>query len=609
MNRSLRILLAMALGGLAVFGCARGDDDDDDDACEGIICRDGGPDGDADADADGDGDGDGDADGDGDGDGDVDVDVCTGAAECDNECGIVGAECTNDRQCELDLGGGQRLPLYCMNEGQYGWPGGYCAGLPSQNQPRPCAADDDQTCPEAQGGVCIEDTTNEVSYCLRKCVITDDNWDDSNCGCRPGYECALGGEYCVPGCRVDNVEEDCCRRWEDGANDQPFDGEVSQGGLELVEIEDCVATCDPVTFRCTFTGPEDAAVGTECLSDQDCPTNGRCLQQRAMSAEDDSLVWEGGYCVLDACNLDGRECPGDSNCVNAGTDDEPFWICLQACTVAPNDSEFDMYASHNPGCRDNYGCTGDSGLAGNDECEDDAGCEDGQRCIDGVCNGNGYCQTLAERLNPAIHFCADGDDEDELPDVDGQCADDPATEEVDESTFRCSDGVCQAPCDADNPCAEETICGDDGFCRWSNVGGPCTNEDGDADDNSFVSPYGQGLCAAGGIFGEDGMVLIASCDAPGMENICLEGKECMDIFGGFYCVDTCEMAAEGCEGADNCQGDAVGCAAGMSCFALTADGTDGICLASCSEQDGPDQYCADNFNQAPTCNVDTGTCG
>lgn len=592
--------MALAASGLVV-ACA-GDDhsDDDDDTCDGVICGDG----DADSDSDGDTDADTDADSDGDGDGDVDADSdvdCDGVDICDADCGIVGGPCRNDRQCELDQGA-QRLALACLDEATYGFPEGYCAGLPSQAQPHPCDPEDDRTCPEDQRGMCVVDTNQDVSYCFRSCNVTDENWTSSNCGCRPGYECDLSNEYCMPGCRTEQpgMDEDCCRRWED------TNGDGLSTANEFVDVENCDSTCDPVTFRCINDGAEGAAIGDACLSNMDCTVNGRCLNERGTGdPDDDRLVWEGGYCVLDACDLDGRECPGDSNCINAGTNDEPFWICLAACTVADNRMA-DGFADHNPGCRDTYGCVGDPDLGGNEACTIDDDCGAGVTCIGGICNGNGYCGSLAERLAPHIRFC----DTVAYPGT-GCPGDDAGTAGWDE-TQRCVDAVCQAPCDADNPCAGDAACVG-GYCQWSNVGGPCADlSDPDLpvpNDGACVSPYGQGLCAQGGIFGEAGSCLMASCDAAGMEDYCTDGKSCEGIFGGFYCVDQCDLPDADCTGEENCQGEAIGCAAGFSCLPLAQGDTQGICLASCSTQDDPDTFCEDNFG-APfvNCNMDTGSC-
>jgi hypothetical protein len=604
--------MALAASGL-VAACAGDDtkDDDDDTSCVGVICGDGDADSDADTDADADSDGDGDADGDGDGDVDGDADIgCDGIDICDGDCGIVGGRCGGDRQCELELPGGSRLALTCLTD-QDGWVDGYCVGMPRAIGEHTCDPEDDRTCPEDQRGVCVVDTFNDVSYCYRGCEVTDENWTDTNCGCRDGYECDVSGEICVPGCRTEQpgMDDDCCRRWED-ANE---DGSRTEN--ELIDIEDCASTCDPNTFRCTNDGLEGAAIGGACLSNLDCTVNGRCLNERGIGQpNDDRIVFEGGYCILDACDLDGRECPGDSNCVNLGDNDEPNWLCLGACTVADN-RMVDAFADHNPACRDSYGCSGDPDLGGNDACDADGDCDAGVTCIGGVCNGNGYCWTLAERLAPHIRFC----DLVAYPGLTGCPGDDVGTAGWDE-TQRCVDAVCQAPCDADNPCAADTTCvvaeGQTiGYCQWSNVGGPCVDlSDPDLpvpNDAACVSPYGQGLCAYGGegsVWGDEGACLIASCDAVGMEDFCTDGKTCTSALGGgFYCADLCDLPDAGCTGEENCQGAGVGCAAGFSCLELEQGS--GLCLASCSIQPDPDQYCLDMFSADwPNCNLDTGAC-
>jgi hypothetical protein len=192
--------------------------------------------------------------------------------------------------------------------------------------------------------------------------------------------------------------------------------------------------------------------------------------------------------------------------------------------------------------------------------------------------------------------------------VGGVCVDDPDTAGEDESTYRCEDGVCQAPCGAGDPCDEGTSC-EGGFCRWSNVGGPCADDDGEPDNDSCVSPFGQGVCAVGGVFGDEGMCLVSGCDAVGMEDACTDGKSCELIFGGAYCVDSCDVPADGCADPALCQGDAVGCHDGMACNPLAEGETVGVCLASCSEQADPDGFCEDNYG-APfdTCDDATGNC-
>lgn len=551
-----------------------------DDPCGEVLCPDGDADADGDVDADVDVDVDADVDGDVDGDldsdvdGDLDGDGGTvephGCPACDGEMGIVGAVCRNDRQCELEQGD-HRLLLTCIDEETYGFPDGYCAGIPSLAAPYPCDPDDDDTCPADHCGRCVVDDANGVSYCMRACEANDDNWSSSNCGCRNGYQCDFFRQYCVPGCRTEEPgeSEDCCSTWVDEDGDGYLDRD------ERVPVEGCEATCDESTFRCTQPGTDGAAIGDPCSWDGDCPEHGRCVLERGTpDEEDDRVQWQEGYCVLDACELEGRGCLGDARCVELASAGMPFLTCYASCTIA-DERIGDRYADHNPGCRDGYGCrsAGDA---------DDT--------------GDGACVSLAENLT-AVRFC----DTRAYPGT--GCPE----------TQRCVDDVCQPPCDDMSPCADDVEC-IDGYCAWSNVGGPCArpwNEPGDpaANDAACVSPYGQGYCAVGAVFGTDGACVIASCEAAGMEDACIIGKRCTTFFGEPLCVDECDLPDDDCVGEESCQGEAIGCHAGFACVPVAPFDLNGICVASCSAQRDPDGWCSDTWgDEQPSCNVDTGVC-
>ena len=115
--------------------------------------------------------------------------------------------------------------------------------------------------------------------CLDSCSVASSSgvpWTN-NCDCRTGYECSLGGEFCVPGCSNDR---ECCEIWHDG--DGGADDGMRQAG-EITELppEECTDSCDPCTFACVREGCPggDCAIGDPCEHESDCPAHGRCLDE------------------------------------------------------------------------------------------------------------------------------------------------------------------------------------------------------------------------------------------------------------------------------------------------------------------------------------------
>lgn len=354
------------------LGCAGSDEDGDDD-CGETICPDddGGTDSDTDTDT------------------DADTDTDTGTLStgpCTEGCidkadpdippctaaNGVGRPCRDPRDCAT----GYR----CFDEGQYGFPDGYCS-IAGPIDEGGCDPESPSSCPVGSSCNYWGTDENDVAYyrCLKDCVIDDRNgWDESNCGCREGYECTLVDEVCMPGCTTASQDDDCCQYWTDD------DGDFIVEAGEFDAVPNCTLTCNADSSRCVNPGDESASWGDSCLYDQDCPAESFCVRERDQDGDDTTpeTVWPNGYCARLGCDLPGRECDvgaagASEDCRNLGTDTDPDWICVKSCTVAPDGVGPDDI---NPVCGNDYSCFPDP-LAIDDEL-------------------NGWCGT--ERYNPGV---------------------------------------------------------------------------------------------------------------------------------------------------------------------------------------------------------------
>ncbi len=273
---------------------------------------------------------------------------------------IMGMPCITETDCGLGYtcftesvevfdGNGDTTPETFVS-----WLGGACSLLGAGSEG--CDPDDSATCPS--GSTCVflftDDMGQEYYGCLDACSAQDTSMNpyDWNCGCREGYECNINLEACLPGCGND---EECCQIWDD----------INENGTrdagEVMVDSDCTNYCDgnsddeypedPATCRASFgcinLGNPTADFGVECLFDADCPANSRCLNE--IYYYDDVTgepYYPGGLCLGDRCDLVGRGCGDDGECINLGGSADPFYACVFACQVGygPGDAE-------NP-CRD-----------------------------------------------------------------------------------------------------------------------------------------------------------------------------------------------------------------------------------------------------------------
>ncbi len=162
--------------------------------------------------------------------------------------------------------------------------------------------------------------------CRQRCAFDP----TSNGGCPEGYTCSASENVCVEAC-VDSRQ--CALEW----------GLSRSHGRVAIEDASTTWRCDDATGRCVWTPPPDAAVGSSCRSDADCPEHvgfceaGRCsTQQCDLRAADGALrypcapphvcVWSpsfgSSFCALpcetaEACEA-GQACrtdrPGRASC-------------------------------------------------------------------------------------------------------------------------------------------------------------------------------------------------------------------------------------------------------------------------------------------------------
>ena len=246
--------------------------------------------------------------------------------------GPTGESCDDDFDCES---GFACVPEYTAADGEgTAWtdiPDGYCLPVADPGTDE-CEPGVDETCPV--GAHCVRSGSFGglgTTQCLDACSISslDGALYGANCDCRPGYRCDRSTEVCVPGCTADH---ECCATWQDdNANGVR---EVA----ELTALDGCTSTCDPHTFECLHEGDPAAHVGDSCVHGSECPPATRCW--RTAEAEREGLP---GVCLLERCDLPGRECPEGSVCVekDPGTGFASF--CARPCsTAAEPGSSFDV---------------------------------------------------------------------------------------------------------------------------------------------------------------------------------------------------------------------------------------------------------------------------
>jgi len=218
------------------------------------------------------------------------TDACQGTGTAQ-----IGELCVNALECAGNL---------CLTEADDGWPDGACSHYGCDYSE---GAWETSCAPYGGDALCLD--FGGYGMCMDRC-------DPAASDCRTGYECYdLGGGYgiCTP-------EPVCGNGFvEDGEECDPPDGGV---------------TC---TDACQGTGT--APVGDPCASAMDCAGNW-CL-----TAEDGYVD---GYCVFAGCDLTtpGSCAPwgADAVCVNFGTAQDPYGVCMDGCSPGPNS------------CRAGYSC-------------------------------------------------------------------------------------------------------------------------------------------------------------------------------------------------------------------------------------------------------------
>ena len=250
-------------------------------------------------------------------------------AECANDPpdNPIGTPCLDDADCESGLTCWPESTVLWDGLAYVTWTGGYCTWTGTGDAG--CNPYDPASCPD--GSTCLEfGQWMGLRYtgCIDRCSAASYDgvpWND-NCDCRNGYACELASELCLSGCSHDR---ECCELWID-ANEN---WRRNVGEVTLLDASRCLDTCDPCTFACTRRGCPggDCAIGDPCEHDADCPPQATCWTEQYGPP--------GGMCLLQRCDLVGRECPSGSGCANLGSILEPYFICMVPCEAgsAPGD--------------------------------------------------------------------------------------------------------------------------------------------------------------------------------------------------------------------------------------------------------------------------------
>ena len=170
----------------------------------------------------------------------ADTTMCSTEAECTPGAGLVGTTCTAPSSCAVAATGGA---AGCLDETQFGWPGGACA---------PTCDGSTITCPV--GSDCLN--FRDASICVETCPSEA----DTECSNPAAYDCVdiggiLGALFvCLPKC-TDNaqcpaigrcdLEQGLCRPAEAGTcgdtADTDQDGDLNCGDSECIGMTPCPA--------------------------------------------------------------------------------------------------------------------------------------------------------------------------------------------------------------------------------------------------------------------------------------------------------------------------------------------------------------------------------
>lgn len=306
--------------------------------------------------------------------------------------------------------------------------------------------------------------------------------------------------------------------------------------IVIVALAGC-ATQDPSTSEIassdtnstgTTTGVAlpTGAVGGPCAVDANCDSavgvhDGICY----VGQMGPSNFPAEGYCTRD--NSLGTVCAEDVDCgdggacVNLGTVELPYNICVGAADLAKGCPEHQsIMDSFNGWAMDKVAC-----VPGNIDAQDGVACNGFYDCnaysdcdID-VEHPNGVCATYG---CDSIHNtgCNGGD-----------C--------VEMNDYPTIGALCVETCTLDSDCARQDegyLC-DSGQCRAVHIGDSC--------DLSRS-------CGAGMTCSATGFCTIEGCPNPGTEEGCTSGSICADLDGVHECVDRCATIGAECDGAGSC---------------------------------------------------------
>ncbi|HEV8322228.1 MAG TPA: hypothetical protein VG389_11470 [Myxococcota bacterium] len=239
----------------------------------------------------------------------------------------VGDPCAFDSEC---MGGPPGTTARCIDETNFGWPGGYCLIQDCTIDTTVTPATDD--CPS--GSTCrgLGDGMGGVTYyCLASCTPSPtgnggcrgDTTTDFSYACTPDIVTPTEG-YCFRGCETDVG----CNLCDAGTGTCFNDGLACATNADCAQIDQCVTainTCVP-----GHAGAPGAQIGDPCLADADCPQYAYCAT--------DPTTYPGGYCIQLYCGsyptLPEFQCgPGGTCPALSGFFGGVLNLCAGSCLV------------------------------------------------------------------------------------------------------------------------------------------------------------------------------------------------------------------------------------------------------------------------------------
>jgi hypothetical protein len=241
-----------------------------------------------------------------------------------------GAACTTDSGCSSGTSG---LPVACLTETAYGWPGGYC--LTYDCTINATTGTDD--CPGASTCRGFGDGMGgTVYYCTPDCTPTP-----TGIGSCRTTTTTTDAYTCLPDI-VDPASGGCWIGCQNDTGCNPCD--MAAGTCFNDPSTSCAADADclvsPFAYACNTTvnacHPDHTAgtssIGDPCTDDLDCPQYAYCLT--------DATIYPGGYCTVFYCSsysgIPAFNCPAGSVCPAAsGWLMSSLQLCAPSCTSNP----------------------------------------------------------------------------------------------------------------------------------------------------------------------------------------------------------------------------------------------------------------------------------